>query len=56
MGWCLPVISALRRWRQEDQKFKTTLSCLEIPWLYETLWQEGEEGETEGEREGGISF
>ena len=27
--WCLPAISALCRWRQEDQKFKIILGCIE---------------------------
>ena len=26
----MPVTSALRRWRQEDKKFKVILSCLPI--------------------------
>jgi hypothetical protein len=31
--WCMPVISALGRWRQEDCEFKTSLEYIMRPCL-----------------------
>lgn len=42
MWWCIPVIPALGRCRQEDQEFKACLSCfsLELAWdIHEIMSQ-----------------
>lgn len=41
----MPVIPALRKWRQEDQKFKVTIistACLRLAWVSEKPKQAGE--------------
>ena len=37
--WCMPVILALRRRRQEDHRFEASLSNLDPQQLNETLFQ-----------------
>jgi hypothetical protein len=36
--WCIPVIPALKRWKQKDQEFKASMSYMARPCLKKTKW------------------
>jgi hypothetical protein len=47
--WYTPVIPALRRWRQEDKKFETSLDYVARPCLKNTRQKKCEWDESVGE-------